>query len=413
MWSQLKSRLRTYPLYDFAWEFKRAVKKGSQEFKKSFNEIGAIERKIVSLRPNGKCRGNALLSHVILPFLLRPGQKISNSHTNHWEAFLMAQALLELGYAVDVIHWTNNSFTPSKPYSLFIDPRWNLQRLHPFLNRECVKIMYVDVCHISYQNAAETRRLLELQQRRGITLRPRRYEPPNLGIEHADCAIVLGNEFTQNTFRFANKPIYPIPVLSLETYPFPETKDFERCRKNFVWFGSGGFVRKGLDLVLDAFAEMPELKLTVCGPVESEDDFVRAYHPELYETCNIHTVGWVDVASDKFREICNENVALIYPSCSEGQSGGVVTCLHAGLLPLISYETGLDVSEEVGAVLRTSSITEIKETVRSCAALPAEQLSHMSRRAWSYARSHHTRETYSQAFKKAVAEIVSRYGSKE
>ncbi|HEV8724154.1 MAG TPA: glycosyltransferase [Candidatus Binatia bacterium] len=321
----------------------------------------------------------------------------------------MARSLLDLGYSVDVINWTNNSFTPDKEYSLFIDVRWNLQRLSPFLNKDCVKIMYVDVCHITFQNAAETGRLLDLQRRRGFTLRPRRYEPPNRGIEYADCAILLGNEFTQNTFRFANKPIYPIPVLSLGNYPFPESKDFESCRKNFVWFGSGGLVRKGLDLVLDAFAEMPDLNLTVCGPVEAEDDFFHAYRKELCEIPNIQTVGWVDVASRKFLEICNQNVALIYPSCSEGQSGGVVTCLQAGLIPLVSYETGLDVSADIGAILKSSSIAEIKDTVRSFAALPAERLKTMAQNAWNYARAHHTRDSYTEAFKKAVIDIVDRH----
>ena len=34
-------------------------------------------------------------------------------------------------------------------------------------------------------------------------------------------------------------------------------------------------VHKGLDLVLEAFAGMPEYHLTVCGPVAKEKDFER------------------------------------------------------------------------------------------------------------------------------------------
>lgn len=46
-------------------------------------------------------------------------------------------------------------------------------------------------------------------------------------------------------------------------------------RENFLWLGSRGAVLKGLDLVLEAFARMPDLQ--VSGPVEDEADFAAAY----------------------------------------------------------------------------------------------------------------------------------------
>ena len=75
-------------------------------------------------------------------------------------------------------------------------------------------------------------------------------------------------------------------------YPWPEAKDFEACRTRFLWLGSRGMVFKGLDLVLDAFVQMPEYHLTVCGPVAKEKDFEQVYYQELYHTSNIHTYGW-------------------------------------------------------------------------------------------------------------------------
>ncbi len=50
---------------------------------------------------------------------------------------------------------------------------------------------------------------------------------------------------------------------------------------------------------------------------------MQAFHRELYETPNIEAIGWVDVGSERFREIANGCAALIYPSCSEGQAGSV------------------------------------------------------------------------------------------
>jgi glycosyltransferase involved in cell wall biosynthesis len=92
--------------------------------------------------------------------------------------------------------------------------------------------------------------------------------------------------------QYAKKPLFPVPIPSACMYPWSESKDFDACRRNFLWFGSGGFIRKGLDLVLEAFAGMPEYHLTVCGPIEEERDFQQAFAKELYDTPNIHTLGW-------------------------------------------------------------------------------------------------------------------------
>ncbi len=68
-------------------------------------------------------------------------------------------------------------------------------------------------------------------------------------------------------------------------------------------------------MVLDAFADMPDHKLYICGPIEKEIDFEKAYYKELYESSNIHALGWVDVSSPEFIEISNKCLALIYSSC--------------------------------------------------------------------------------------------------
>jgi glycosyltransferase involved in cell wall biosynthesis len=217
---------------------------------------------------------------------------------------------------------------------------------------------------------------------------------------------MLGNEFTANTFKYANKPIYRIPISQPILYDWPENKDFEACRRNFLWFGSGGLVRKGLDLVLEAFADMPDHNLTICGPIQKETDFEKVYYKELYQTANIRTIGWTDIGSIEFIEITNRCIGLVYPSSSEGQCGGVVTCLHAGLIPIISYESGVDVDDSFGVILKDCSIDTIKNTVQMISGLPAEKLKIMSRKAWEFARANHTRERFSEEYRKVILKII-------
>ncbi len=364
-----------------------------------------FDTKRVSLSPGNGSRGNVLLSYILEPFLSNGSGPVSSSHTNHWESLQIARTFLDLGYSVDVIDFRNKTFVPQKGYDVFIDARWNLERLAPLLNEDCLKVMHIDTAHLLFHNAAESSRLLMLQQRKGITLRPRRFEMPHLGIEHADCATILGNEFTMKTYRYAGKPLYPIPISTPVLFDWNERKDFDACRKNFLWFGSGGLVHKGLDLVLDTFKELPGYHLFICGPVQKEKDFEGAYFTELYQTSNIHTIGWVDIAGPQFAEILNQCIGLIYPSCAEGQSGGVVTCLHAGLIPVVSYESGVDI-DDFGIILKECSLEEIRNSVGEISDLPATELGRMARKAWEFARANHTREKFAQEYRKAAIEIL-------
>ncbi|MEP6958275.1 MAG: glycosyltransferase [Nitrospirota bacterium] len=318
----------------------------------------------------------------------------------------MAQTFLDLGYSVDVIDWRNRVFTPTKPYTVLIDPRDNVQRLAPLVSKECTKIFYIDVAHTLFNSRAEMNRLLALQQRRGVTLKLRRFEQPNFGIEYADCATMLGNDFTLSTFDYAKKPIYKIPMTPSLLFPWTETKDFESCRKNFLWFGSYGLVHKGLDLVLEAFAQMPDCHLTVCGPITNEADFVAAFQRELYHTPNIRTVGWVDVGGQEFLDIVKSCVGFVYASSSEGQAGAVVTCMHAGLIPIISYECGVDIPSGAGMVLHDCSIETVKQSVQRIASLPSRELQHMARASWEYARAHYTREQYATAYREIAKKLL-------
>lgn len=362
---------------------------------------------VVSLVSPDGSRGKMLLSYIIEPFLLKPGDQISSAHTHDWESFRIAQTFLDLGYSVDVIDYRNTSYISQEHFSFFVGARTNFARIARRLNNDCIKIVHLDTAHWVFNNHATYKRSLDLQRRKQITMPvlSHRIIEPNFAIEHADYATLLGNRFTISTYEYAQKPIYLIPISTCVTYDSPEKKDVEKCRNNFLWFGSNGMVHKGLDLLLEIFADTPDYHLYICGPVENEKDFVKVYYKELFQTRNIHTTGWVDVHSAQFIEIMNTCIGLIYPSCAEGQNGGVVNCLHAGLIPLISYQSGVDVND-FGFILTDCSKEEIRETILKISRLPVDQLKSMSHKAWCYARANHTRDRFAEVYKQTIMKIV-------
>ena len=165
-------------------------------------------------------------------------------------------------------------------------------------------------------------------------------------------------------------------------------------------------MHKGLDLVLEVFSELPDYHLTICGPLDDpeEREFRQQYFHELYELPNINSVGWVDVSGKQFTDIASNCVALIYPSCSEGQAGSVITCLQASLIPLISYESGVDVNE-FGVIFKECSHFEIKDAIKCISSKQNQELEEMSRKAFEYARSVHTKENYLNEFANIIARI--------
>lgn len=403
----MKSKIWSYFRDTTAYAIARGIKNGMLEVQKEIKQRKApekLEKAVVSLYPQDACRGKVLLSYMIEGFLLKPGTPIPKTHTNLWQTVKMAEIFLSLGYEVDVINYTNNSFIPTGNYSFLVDIRHNLKRLAPLLNKDCIKIMHLDTAHILFHNAAESKRLLQLQERREITLRPRRFERPNLGIEFADYATTGGNDFTVDTFKYSKKKIFKLPSPCGIMLDWPK-KDWDKCRKRFLWFSSRGLVFKGLDLALEAFKEMPDCHLTICAPLNQDKDFVDAYHKELFETSNITTVGWVDIDSSKFRDITTTCVANLHLSCSEGGAPSVKMCMHAGLIPVVSYESGVDVND-FGYELRDCSIQNIVNIVTHITQLSKKKIQEMSRSAWIFARRHHTRENFAKEYRRVILGIT-------
>lgn len=376
-------------------------------FKKIYNYFKySYSKKVIHLFPRCKSKGNILISYVVTPFLLGKNKKFSTSHTNQWECYQIAKTFIDEGYCVDVINWDNKDFLPKKNYLVFIDIHSNLERISPYLNKGCIKILHITGAHWIYQNYKEYSRLMDIQNSRNVTLIPRRTVPPSLGIEFADIATTVGNEFTISTFNYSKKEIYRIPLSSSILFDFPEDKNFEECKKNYLWFGSTGLALKGLDIILEVFKNLPDYKLFVCGPIKNEKDFEKAFYKELYETNNIYTFGWIDLESKKFKEIYENCIGIIYPSFSEGGGGSVISCMQAGLIPIVTRESSVDI-ENFGFLITDITVKGIENLIKKISTQDAEELKLKSKAAWNHVREKHTKDSFSKEYKKFVKEKLN------
>ena len=362
----------------------------------------------VTIDAEGEKRGTALVAYIVEPFL-GDGETVNNSHTNHIESVMIVKALTQLGFEVDVIDYRNANFIPDRQYNLFISARTHLARVAQRLNDDCIKIAHLDTAHFLFNNASAYRRLQDLKDRRGAAADSMKRIEENWAPEIADCLAILGNDFTLGTYAYAKKPMYRLPVPTPYRYDSPADKDFTDVARTFLWFGSGGLAHKGLDLALEVFADLPDFKLIVCGPIEAqyERQFVAAYNNELFHQDNIETIGWIDVSSDEFRVLARRCVGLVYPSASEGQSGAVVTCMQAGLIPMVSRESGVDV-HDFGTVLPDCRLDTLRNAIVRLSEEAPEALKRRAVESWEYARSHHTTDAYLAEYQRMIESILDR-----
>jgi glycosyltransferase involved in cell wall biosynthesis len=280
-----------------------------------------------------------------------------------------------------------------------------MERLTPLLGSDCKKIFHATTSHWKFNNEAEAKRFDDLYARRGVRLHPDRIMPSNRALELCDEVTLLGNDATASTYAHGGKPITQIPVSTTHEFQSPSNKDFAAARKNFIWFGGAGVIHKGLDLVVEAFAQMPDYTLTICGKLDGETDFKKVYEYEL-SLPNIHIAGFMDPGSKEFKKLCDESLALVYPSCAEGQAGSVVLAMHAGLIPLISRESGVDI-EDFGVILTESTPVHIESGVVSIASLPTEELRQKALGAHTFAREYHTRTKFNTAWGAYIDRLLS------
>lgn len=355
--------------------------------------------------PPSRSEGTVVLSYLRSPFEGLPSSE-ARGHTNWQECRAIASAWCAKGFHLEVVDRKDRNYNPPSSAVAVIDLGVNLERWAPQLPPRCLKVLHATGAHWLTQNIAELVRLENLKARRGVALKPRRQNIPNSGIESADVACILGNEFTIDSFRFSGKRLSRVPISSAYTFDWLTNRDGESCRKRFLWVGSLGMVHKGLDLVLEAFAARPDLHLTVCGRPEKEPDFWSAYQTELTRLPNIHLEGWIDMGSERFAEIRRTHGAVIYPSCSEGGGGAVIHCMHAGLVPVVTRESSVDIGA-FGVTINGGSVDAVGSALDATRSWSVSDWASRARGAWEAARACHTLEVFESNYAMFVEDILA------
>lgn len=360
--------------------------------------------------PNPKYK--ALLYYKTDPFTA--GFIDDYSHTNNWEILEMVRILNRQGFSVDIIdRGIDAEFQPENIYDLFIGNAagnsGEYYRKYAKILTKATKIFYAagpnpDISNrlieerynFFYQRHPELEN--KLHMRRTI----RTGDQIDAAMANTDYIFCIGNEFSFSTYEKFNKKIFRIFPSSHPQLHFDIKEIKEANKKSFLYFGGGGNIVKGLDLLIEAFAQLPDHHLYICAP--HEEEFDHFYLEYLEKSKNIHYIGFVQVGSRQFLDLIAQCPYVILPSCSEGTATSVTTCMRQGLIPVVTAESGIDTGD-FGFIIHNIKIEAIVELLKKIGSLPETEIRNRMLNTYRESKKY-TQASFSKSFTENLTSVM-------
>lgn len=372
----------------------------------------------VILRPSWslKPKRRVLLSYLEQPLSLPESSPHFLGHTNFWESRAIADIFQKLGYQVEAINWSDREFIPIGKYDVVFDIFANLGRLSSLLGRDTVKFLHCTGSDPYYQNAAEIKRVEEVNRRRNGNYVPKRVlaEPEwtYISLEAADACSLIGNEHTRSTYPEKYRKKMELVTVSASEIDDrgKKIRDHVPSKREFLWFFGNGVVHKGLDLLLEIFAAHPNLHLHIVGDVTAEEDFCEIYKKELTDTDNIHLHGYLFPTSVEFQSLLQDVFCFVAPSCSESISTAAVTCLQLGLYPILSRDTGVSLPTGCGLYIEKLTTDYIEKLVLAVMEMKDDEIIYQTRQTQEDALKRFSRKAFKDRMEKFIVNSLTQFG---
>lgn len=388
---------------------KRASKKLLAGTGYQLSKVKADQPEIISNVFNRTHHKTALLSYIRQVFE-EDAMRNDRRHTNRYKTYLIAEALDELGYNVDVISYSDSLISDFRNYDLIFGLGKTLDNALE-MRADAAKtkvITFATGCNPFFSNVATVNRVDDFYRRTGkMMMASARYILIDWPLQHevADWIILHGLTFARKTYRSERISSIHAPVFMYHSVQRSDA-EWVSAKKNYIWFGSGGLIHKGLDLVIDAFTDMSEYTLHICGNIENEPAFFEHYKPIIDAHANIVYHGFVDVQSEGFAQILRDCAYMVFPSASEGNSASVVTCMaNGGLIPIVSPNADVDLND-YGFYTDDLSADAVKRAVHLSQQLTLDEMKDQSARIMQETQERNSFESFKNEIKRQFAEAL-------
>lgn len=326
----------------------------------------------------------------------------TNPHTNLQEMMQLVQILINLDFCIDVCACDNEDASLELPsnYYDYIFGFGSMFRLAKQRNPQAYSIMYMTENPYSVSFSGEQARIDYFYERTGKKVPFARTGKFYLENDEllADSIICLGERQYFN--HCSVQRIYPS---AFKNKKYLDNNNSKRKNTNFLVFGVKGFIHKGNDLLIEVFQKHPDWNLYMCGR-EIKDECKKL---GLALPSNVIDCGFVDVGSDHFLKLVELCPFVLLPSCSEGMSTSLLTCMRHGLIPVTMRGTGMDELEQYCMFFDDYHISSIEEKLVQIINMGKDERVQLSNAIYQYANENFTLKKYTENMNKCLSKIFT------
>jgi glycosyltransferase involved in cell wall biosynthesis len=316
----------------------------------------------------------------------------------------MVKALNTKGYSVDIVDCGIPGFEPQKGYDVFLGHGGHTRSILDSLPTDTFVLNYASGAYWKEFNRMSQERYDDFCRRKGLPS-VRNFQRSLRGTEEGEEYLVrradatfLSGPRTVATFNGIVKGVYLLYLgACIEKDYLVDDRDFNAGRNNFVYVaGTGGNVQKGMDLILEAFARMPDLHLYIYCKVEEE--VRRAYRREL-ALPNIHFVLHYSKGPlrSQMKKLLKKINFTIGAPMDTGPGTALLGSMGLGLIP-VGY---IDIeAEESNSVLTNyCSIESLTDSIRQASEKSAAWCREASRQTLDRFQRLHDPRSFGANFK--------------
>jgi len=348
-------------------------------------------------------------------------EKEKISHSNTLEMNELLKFFINKDFCIDVVDCLYNNFTyRTGTYDIVFGQ--GIPFVKSKEDKNVKRIGYLTEAYPGVSSILEKERMNYYFERHKykknaskVFIRPNTFHYINDDLLYiSDYLICLGNKWTISTYpkdiREKIINFFPTAIIN-ENFSFDTKMSYKNTLKDdkriFIWFGSQGSGHKGLDIVLDAFAELDlnNVELWIFGLNKKEYKFFKTY---FHNNNNIKNFGTIKVKNDDFLEVAKQGDFVILPSCSEGMSTSVLTCMAHGCVPIITKEAGVDIIEDSGFILKDYRVETVKNIIKKVTKISKNTLLKMQEKNYYYAGNKFSLENFYKEFSEIMNKILEK-----
>ena len=340
------------------------------------------------------------------------GERSIKTGTTQFQASEIARILNKLGYLVTIInrsHKEKLNFEYDLFFGLAIGGSGKyFDYYYDQMQKKCIKIALSTGPNDVVTKKKFHYRMDYFKKRNGIELdlsSRALNKSHNVIINKCHALFYHGNTVVIEGYNKFKIPKYKLPTpikdtIKLNFHALDKKYEF---RNNFFFYCGGGVMTKGLDIIIDAFLELPNFKLYIAS-LSNEKEFFNFYNTKIKESYNIEYLGEIESDSRYMVEITSKCAFALSASCRDGDPAAIMECMRYGLVPLITRDT--DISFENALLFKDYKIESIKIGIKTASSLDQDNYIKLAKKSYVSSLENYS-SNYSIALEQAFCNTIT------